>query len=78
MGIAIALTFSSPTYSCPEELTGWDIAEALRATRDDLPVIYTSGNAIDRTRQVPESLFFDKPCEPAVVVGASAKLLEAA
>jgi CheY-like chemotaxis protein len=60
------------------QLSGWDEAEALRATRDDLPVIYTSGNTADKSRQVPASLFFDKPYDPREIVGASAKLLEAA
>jgi len=57
-------------------LNGWDIAEALRRSRDDLPVIYTSGNATDRTRQVPNSLFFDKPYDANEVVMASAKLID--
>ena len=34
------------------ELSGWDIAEALRASKPDLAVIYTSGNSADRSRQV--------------------------
>ena len=40
---------------------GWDLAEAFRAVRSDMPVIYTSGNGSNRARSVPNSLFFDKP-----------------
>ena len=27
--------------------TGWDVAEAYRATKSDMPIIYTSGRSID-------------------------------
>jgi CheY-like chemotaxis protein len=60
------------------QLSGWDVAEELRAIRPNLPVIYTSGNATDRARQVRASLFFDKPYEPAEIVEASGQLLAAA
>ena len=49
---------------------GWDLAEAVRAVRSDMPVIYTSGNGSNRARSVPNSLFFDKPYLPSAVVGA--------
>jgi CheY-like chemotaxis protein len=55
---------------------GWDVAEAFRAARDDIPVIYTSGNAHDQTRSVPNSLFFNKPYRPAEVVRACRQLVE--
>ena len=44
------------------QLSGWDVAEALRAARSELPVIYTSGNA-SRPKQASgrPSLFFEKP-----------------
>lgn len=58
------------------QLSGWDVAEALRAARSELPVIYTSGNAADRNRQVAGSLFFEKPYDPSVVVSAGTKLLD--
>jgi CheY-like chemotaxis protein len=32
----------------PGPLSGWDVA--CRSSRDDMPVIYTSGNAADRRR----------------------------
>jgi CheY-like chemotaxis protein len=33
----------------PGPLSGWDVADACRSSRHDMPVIYTSGNAADRT-----------------------------
>ena len=33
-------------------LSGWDVAEEVRSVHPDVPVIYTSGNAPDRTRLV--------------------------
>lgn len=38
-------------------LTGWDVAEQFRAANPDLPIIYASGNAVDRSRRVQCSLF---------------------
>jgi CheY-like chemotaxis protein len=46
------------------ELTGWDVAERSRAARVDVAVIYASGNSVDRSRRVANSLFFEKPYEP--------------
>jgi CheY-like chemotaxis protein len=42
--------------------TGWDVAATLRAAQPDIGVVYMSGNSIDRSRCVPGSLFFGKPC----------------
>jgi two-component system, response regulator PdtaR len=43
-------------------LTGWDVAERFRAVRPDIPIVYTSGNAVDHARKVAGSVFFGKPC----------------
>jgi CheY-like chemotaxis protein len=51
-------------------LSGWDVADACRSSRHDMPVIYTSGNAADRRRAVAGSHFFDKPYDAASVVRA--------
>ena len=51
-------------------LSGWDVADACRSSRHDMPVIYTSGNAADRRRAVAGSRFFDKPYDAALVVRA--------
>jgi CheY-like chemotaxis protein len=55
-------------------ISGWDVAEALRAVKPGLPVIYTSGNAPDQSRRVAGSLFFDKPYDTAEVVRACHRL----
>jgi CheY-like chemotaxis protein len=41
--------------------SGWDVAETFRAARPDIAVVYVSGNGADRSRSVPDSLFFSKP-----------------
>jgi len=51
-----------------DSATGWDVAEAYRALRSDLPIIYTSGNTAGWTRPVANSLFIDKPYQPAKIV----------
>jgi len=51
-------------------LNGWDVAEAFRTTRADIPIIYTSGNSVDRSRRVSNSVFFNKPYDLAAVVAA--------
>ena len=52
------------------QLTGWDVAEQFRAANPDLLIIYASGNAADRSRRVPGSLFFNKPYRAAEIVAA--------
>jgi CheY-like chemotaxis protein len=49
---------------------GHDVADAVRALRPGIPVIYTSGQAIDPRRRVPGSLAFGKPYRPEEVVAA--------
>src|SRR5438874_1847132 len=49
-------------------LSGWDVAEAIRARRPELVVVYASGSPPDRARLVRGGLFFGKPCDPAEVV----------
>jgi CheY-like chemotaxis protein len=44
-----------------EGLNGWDVAEAARAHRPDIRVVYTSGNMVSPRRDVPGSVFLDKP-----------------
>jgi CheY-like chemotaxis protein len=59
----------------PGALSGWDVADACRSSRHDMPVIYTSGNAADRRRAVAGSSFFDKPYSAALVVKACEQLV---
>ena len=51
-------------------VTGWDVAEAFRATQPDIPVIYASGNPIDPVRQVTPSRFFTKPYAADAIIKA--------
>jgi CheY-like chemotaxis protein len=51
-------------------LSGWDVGERCRAMRGDCPVIYTSGNSVDRSRRVQDSLFFSKPYQTGDVIAA--------
>ena len=51
-------------------LSGWDVAEAFRARTEAVTVIYVSGSAGDRSRQVPGSQFIDKPCAGGQVLDA--------
>jgi CheY-like chemotaxis protein len=57
-------------------LSGWDVAEAFRAARPQAAVIYASGNSVDQSRAVAQSLFFRKPYRAADVVDACRKLAE--
>jgi len=45
--------------------SGWDVAAMFRAAQPDIGVVYVSANAIERSRCVPGSPFFDKPCRTA-------------
>jgi two-component system, response regulator PdtaR len=55
-------------------LNGWDVGEQCRDLRKDVAVVYASGNAADRSRQVRGSLFFDKPYFADAVIEACHKL----
>ncbi len=44
-----------------DAVTGWDVAEAFRASDPKIPVIYTSGNPSNSRRRVAESIFLTKP-----------------
>jgi hypothetical protein len=58
-------------------LNGRDVAEQCRAVRADMPIIYTSGNSVDRSRKVVDSVFFEKPYRPAAIIEACETLAEA-
>jgi CheY-like chemotaxis protein len=57
------------------QLSGWDVAEAFRAAKPEMPVIYTSGNTIDRSRAVDNSQFFSKPYRAAEILKACRRWL---
>ncbi len=50
------------------DLSGWDVGEQCRDLRDDIAIVYASGNALDRSRRVEGSVFFDKPYRAQEVV----------
>ncbi|HWW64194.1 MAG TPA: response regulator [Sphingomonadaceae bacterium] len=54
--------------------TGWDVAEAVRAARPAVGVIYASANPALETRQVDGSIFLGKPSRMADLVAVSEKL----
>jgi CheY-like chemotaxis protein len=54
---------------------GWGVAEALRLSRPGLAVVYASGDANDRSRQVPKSRFFHKPYMAEEVISTCGDLI---
>ena len=51
-------------------MTGWDVAQSFRAAHPRGGVIYASGSPPDPARRVPDSLFFSKPCNVALLLAA--------
>lgn len=43
------------------KLNGWDVGEQCRGIREDIAIIYASGNANDRSLRVSGGLSFNKP-----------------
>lgn len=62
---AIALLFTD--IRLPGAMTGWDIAEAARAMRPEMPVIYATGYS-GELRIVPGGAFMRKPYKPSTVI----------
>ena len=56
-------------------VTGWEVAEAFRASDPELPVIYASGNPPNDSRRVAGSLFLSKPVGISQLVRACNELL---
>jgi CheY-like chemotaxis protein len=56
-------------------LSGWDLADAFRQAHPEASIVYTSGNTVDRRRQVRDSLFFSKPYDPAEIVKACGRVM---
>jgi CheY-like chemotaxis protein len=57
-------------------VSGWEVAEAARSVRAGIPVIYTSGNAVDPSRKVEGSVFLSKPCLAQEVVKIGCELIQ--
>jgi CheY-like chemotaxis protein len=60
-----------------DAVTGWDVAEAGRASHPKLAVIYASGGPKDHARLVPESIFLSKPVLPDDIMLACSRLMPA-
>jgi two-component system response regulator VicR len=58
-------------------VSGWDVGEALRRKDARASIVYASGNAPDKLRQVPGSLFFAKPYVASEVAKACRRCTEA-
>ena len=58
-----------------DALTGWDVAEALRTSHPNVPVIYASGNPTNNHRRVAGSVFLSKPVAAAELAATCRKLL---
>ena len=57
-------------------MSGWEIAEALRARVPALPILYTSGHGCDPARQVAGSVFIRKPYAPGFIIEACYNLMD--
>jgi two-component system OmpR family response regulator len=58
-----------------DEMTGWDVAEAVRMMYPEVPVIYASGAPNDQGREVPDSISLSKPMSVHDLLLACSKLL---
>ncbi|MBX9739215.1 MAG: response regulator [Beijerinckiaceae bacterium] len=58
----------------PGRLDGWTLAEKMRETWSGLPVIYASGYSSEPPRQVPNSIFLEKPLATQALREALIKL----
>ena len=59
----------------PGALDGWTLAEAVRARRPDLPVVYASSEPREPARQVSDSVFVPKPYRAERVIEAVRRLM---
>jgi CheY-like chemotaxis protein len=59
-----------------DAVTGWDVAEAFRASYLKTPVIYASGNPDNLSRRVSESTFLGKPVAISELLATCRKVLE--
>jgi two-component system OmpR family response regulator len=58
-----------------DEMTGWDVAEAVRIMYPEVPVIYASGALNDQGRGVQNSVSLSKPMSAHDLLLACSKLL---
>jgi hypothetical protein len=58
----------------PGELSGWDVAEAARNVRPDIPVLYATGFSDDELRIVPGRRFFKKRYRVTSIIDTARQL----
>jgi CheY-like chemotaxis protein len=56
-------------------LSGWEVADTFRSIDPRIPVIYASSNSTKKSRQVPNSIFFEKPYDTSKVLEACRRML---
>ena len=71
-GMTIDMVFTDINLS--GTATGWDVATRFRSAQPDIPVVYTSGQAIDCERCVPGSVFVAKPYQHTDILSACQRL----
>ena len=54
--------------------SGFDVAECFRRERPDVPLLYMSGDQINRERCVPGSMFIAKPLQRSDILRACQQL----
>lgn len=57
-------------------LSGWEVAEGVRAARPDIPIVYMSGKSVEKSRMVPGGVFVSKPFAPEVVLAAAREAMQ--
>ncbi|WP_375409560.1 response regulator [uncultured Methylobacterium sp.] len=67
-GLGVDLLFTD--IRLPGAMDGWQLAEAARALRPGLPVIYATGFTTTPPRLIEGSLFFTKPYRASAVIRA--------
>ncbi len=55
--------------------SGWEVGECFLAHRPNVPVLYTSGQVIERERCVPGGVFVAKPYQHDDILNACQRLL---
>ena len=62
----------------PGEMDGWRLAAIVRESKPQLPVIYATGYTVERSDQVPGSVFLKKPYRPSAIADTIRTLVAAA
>jgi CheY-like chemotaxis protein len=71
-GMSIDIVFTD--INLMGAISGWDVAESLRAAAPSMSVLYTSGKSIDPGRPVSGSVFIAKPYRDADILEACQRL----